>query len=386
MIYPVIISAIVIISVLIYWFLIPNRWRNIFLLIVSLLLISAYNLKHAAYFLFNAALVYKGSIFLERKVEMRKNLLKIILFWLIGNLCFFKYGQKIFAFLPHFRSPGILFPLGLSYITFRLVHYIVEIYRKSISRAGFVDFLLYIFFFPTFIAGPVDRFGRFQPQAASAKNIQLADLNSALYRIICGLTKKFIIADSLARCIMPVLYAPQEHPRFFVVCAVYGFALRIYMDFAGYTDIALGVSKLFGYTIMENFDRPFLKSNIALFWRSWNISVYSWIRDYFFLPFFGYRASEIKIYIGIFCSMMLFSLWHAGSLNFLLLGIYHGLGLVVWQLFQEIKKKHPGVRTLVSRASLDPLSSFCTFTFVSFGFILFIPGISSVRNILLRLF
>ncbi len=384
MVYLLIISVAA--TIFIYWFFIPDKWRNAFLLMVSLLLISAYEVKYAAYFFFNAALVYKGGILLEGNARAKKNILTILLFWLIGNLCFFKYGRQIIDIIPYIKLPAIAFPLGLSYITFRLVHYTIEISRRSIPRGSFVDFLLYIFFFPTFLAGPVDRFGRFHPQAVSEKSINLEGLNSALYRIICGVIKKFIIADNLARFIMPVLHSPQGYSWFFVVCAMYGLSIRIYMDFAGYTDMALGLSKLFGYKIMENFDRPFLKSNIALYWRSWNISVYSWIRDYFFLPLFGYRASEIKIYIGIFCSMMVFMLWHEGSLNFLILGIYHGLGLVVWQLFQEIKRKYPRVRALVSRAYLDPFSTFCTFTFTSFGFLLFALDLSSVSNVLLKIF
>jgi alginate O-acetyltransferase complex protein AlgI len=336
-------------------------------------------MKYTAYFFLNAALIYKGGIFLEKNGKIKKNLLKIILFWLVGNLCFFKYNQKFIdmvlflnpdcAILPNVKFPVIIFPLGLSYIIFRLVHYIIEIYRGSIPRGNFVDFLLYIFFFPTFLAGPVDRFERFHPQAVSEKSINLTDLNSALYRIGCGLIKKFIIADSITRFIMPILYSPQDYSRLVLVCVLYGLALRIYMDFAGYTDIALGVSKSFGYKIMENFDRPFLKSNIALFWRSWHISVYSWIRDYFFFPLFGYRASNIKIYIGILLTMVVFMLWHNGNMNFLILGIYHGIGLMAWQAFQEIKRRYPLIRQLTHYRYSNIFSIFLTFNFVSFGFV-----------------
>jgi len=389
-------AVFVAVSVLIYWFLMPGKWRNVFLLMMSLLLIASHNVKYAVYFLLIAVVVYIGGIFLAKEIRYKENLLKILLVGLIGNLCIFKYSRKlidmVLFFNPHCtaladgRLSSLLFPLGLSYITFRLIHYVIEIHRKSIPQGNCVDFLLYIFFFPTFLAGPVDRFGRFQPQAVSEKNINLTEVNAALYRIVCGGIKKFIIADGLARLVMPILHAPQGHSWPCVVCAVYGLSLLIYMDFAGYTDMALGISRLFGYKIMENFDRPFLKNNIALYWRSWHISMYSWIRDYFFLPLFGYRASEIKIYIGIFCSMMVFMLWHQGSLNFLIIGIYHGTGLVVWQLFQEIKRKFPRVRALVSQKYLDPFSWLCTFTFVSFGFLLFALDIPSVYNVLQKVF
>jgi len=231
----------------------------------------------------------------------------------------------------------------------------------------------------------VDRFERFHPQAASEKSIDLIGFNYALYRIVCGLIKKFIIADSLARFILPLIYSPQDYSRLFVVCALYGSALRIYMDFAGYTDIALGVSKLFGYKIMENFDRPFLKSNIVLFWRSWHISVYSWIRDYFFFPLFGSRTGVAKLYSGILITMVVFHLWHAASLGFLILGIYHGLGLIIWQLFQEAQKKYPLFKQIVSQKWLKPFSAAFTFSFVSFGFIFFNTDINNALNIIKRI-
>lgn len=395
MIYVVTISVIVIISVFIYWFFTPNKWRNIFLLMVSLLLITSYNVKHAIYFLFNAALVYKGGIFLEKNSKNKKNLLKIFLLWLIGNLCFFKYCHKINdmvlffnshgAQFPNFKFPVMLFPLGLSYIIFRLVHYVIETYRGSIPRSSFVDFLLYIFFFPTFLAGPVDRFERFHPQAVSEKSINLTDFNSALYRIVCGMIKKFIIADNLARFIMPVLYSPQGYSRLLVACALYGSALRIYMDFAGYTDIALGISKLFGYKIMENFDRPFLKSNIALFWRSWHISVYSWIRDYFFFPLFGSKTSKLKMYLGIFITMIIFHLWHGLSLNFLFLGMYHGVGLLCWYIFHQFKKNNPTFSPVRENKSRSYINIFATFSFVVVGNTFFILNFWDGMRVLLRI-
>jgi alginate O-acetyltransferase complex protein AlgI len=307
----------------------------------------------------------------------RKLLLVVTLIWLIGNLCFFKYlaplssnifsGWFRFRLLPDTVSAGILFPLGLSYITFRLIHYIVEVYRKNTPRGSFPDFALYILFFPTFLAGPVERFQRFYPQIKEVRRADISNINYGLFRIMCGLVRKIIIADNLKNIIMPVLISPSVYGRTVVVCAVYGLAVQLYMDFAGYTDIAIGAARLFGYKIMENFNRPFFQKNIALFWRNWHISVSSWIRDYFFFPFFGYRASNIKIYIGVVCSMVVFMLWHKASLSFLILGIYYGVGLAAWFFFQEVKRRYPVIATWTAKKYLDPISIFVTFSFVSFS-------------------
>jgi len=384
------------ISVLVYWFIIPRKWRSLFLFLVSLVLIAFFSIKYACYFLFNIVVVYIGGIFISRQGKNRKLLLQLILLWLIGNLCLFKYINLLlhaisnlslqFSLMPRIEFPKILLPLGISYITFRLIHYIVEVYRKKAPKSSFVDFALYVLFFPTFLAGPVERFQRFQPQATAQKDIDTSDISSGLFRIVSGLIRKFIIADNLARFIMPVLHSPQNYARAIIILCIYGLAIRIYMDFSGYTDMALGVARLFGYKIMENFNRPFLKNNIALFWRSWHISVYSWIRDYFFFPLFSSRASIYKLYLGIFTSMVVFHLWHGASLGFLILGIYHGAGLIIWQLFREVLKRQSLLKRLLSHKWLDPVSTFFTFSFVSFGFIFFNFEIHNTLGIIKQIF
>jgi D-alanyl-lipoteichoic acid acyltransferase DltB (MBOAT superfamily) len=232
----------------------------------------------------------------------------------------------------------------------------------------------------------VDRFQQFYVQANSKKTLNIKNFNYAFYRLSKGLIKKYFIADTLARLISPMLNSPQNYPRLVVVIGIYCLAIRIYLDFSGYTDMAIGIAKLFGYEIMENFNRPFFQKNISLFWRNWHISVYSWIRDYFFFPLFGSRASVFKLYFGIFLSMVVFHLWHAPSIGFLILGVYHGCGLMLWQLFQVAKKKLSFLRKIVSYQWMNPVSIFITFSFVSFGFIFFNADFNCSAGILKRIF
>lgn len=381
-------------SIFIYWFILSGKWRSHFLFLISLLFISLFNFKYVLYFLFHMILVYIAGLYIEKGERRKKLLLTLTLAWLIGNLCFFKYSDLFFStlvesafgfsWMPKISFPTLLLPLGMSYIIFRLIHFVVEVYKKKSPKCSFIDFGLYVLFFPTFIAGPVERFKPFHIQTMEMKTPDLSSINQGLFRILLGVAKK-LLADYLAQKIIPALYFPESHPRYLVLIFVYGTAIQVYLDFSGYTDMALGVSRLFGYKIMENFNRPFFQRNIALFWRNWHISVYSWIRDYFFFPFFGYRASTLKIYIGIFMTMIVFMLWHRGNLNFLLLGIYHGLGLVVWQLYQEVKRKYPPIRKWSVRPYVNPVATFLTFNFVSVSFLFFNLDLSQIYAVLSRI-
>lgn len=377
------------ISVLIYWSISSRRYRSLFLILASFLFSCSYSASYSLLFLVEAALVYAAAGFIsrEKRPKGKKMLLLFVLFYIAVNLYFFKYFNIAvqLPFAPYGKLPHAAAVFGASYISFRLIHFLVECYRQTIVSPSFVNFISYIMFFPTFLAGPVERFQSYNLQSNEGNSFSFQDINYGLIRIICGILKKVVVADILGRLIMPVLSLPQSYSRPIVILSVYGLAIRIYMDFSGYSDIAIGSARLFGYQIMENFNYPYLQKNIALCCRNWHISVYSWIRDYFFLPFFGFRASKIKIYVGIFCTMVVFMLWHRLSLNFLILGAYYGTGLVIWYLFQNYKRECPFIQRLVSKNWLDPLAVFFTFSFVSFGMVFFMPEFIQSWNILQRI-
>lgn len=381
-------SLIIFIVVFFYWQIISSQKKSLFLLICSFIFVAFFTKVYAIYFLFMIIAVYFVGKTISQNEEKKKIILLITLFFLISNLILHKYlfgnDQKLF-FSQLNNSTKVFWPFGLSYISFRLIHYTVEVYRERVPICSLTDFALYVLFFPTFLAGPVERFPTFQSQRVEKKQFDILNINYGLYRIICGLIRKIIIADNLKSIIIPVLLSPQLYIRTIVILAIYGLAIQIYMDFSGYTDIAIGISKLFGYKVMENFNKPFLQKNIALFWRSWHISIYSWIRDYFFFPLFGSSASIAKLYLGIFLSMVVFHLWHAASVSFLLLGMYHGTGLIIWKLFQKVQKITL-IRKLVSYKWLTPVSVFFTFSFVGFSFIFFNFEIHNALNIIKRIF
>jgi alginate O-acetyltransferase complex protein AlgI len=279
----------------------------------------------------------------------------------------------------------VLLPLGFSFVVFRCVHVLVEVYRGSIGSLRAWDLAAYVFFFPAFLAGPLERFPRFVQQSRASAGLQADDVRAGLLRMLVGALRKVVVAPLLAQHVRLVLGAPHEHAPLAVLAAVYGTALWLYMDFAGYTDMALGLARLLGYRLVENFDRPFLAGNIAVFWRRWHISLYAFIRDYFFWPLFGTRPSRLLTAVGVVCTMLVFMLWHGAEPRWLVLGLYHGLALVLWSLLQDAKAGRPRLRRALSSAPGRALAWLLTFHFVACGFLLFFYDLAHARAIVGRL-
>jgi len=390
--------------VVVYWAAVPPRHRSMFLLLCSLVFM-AYSLWEQAvregvsplpntvlftgYFLVNLVITYTLSQALRQASQKRPGLFKVGLFWLIGNLAFFKYinrgtdllisgADRLGVSLP-FEVFDVILPVGVSYIIFRMIHYLIESYRGKIKDGGtLVEFGAYVFFFPTYRSGPVDRFTRFYPQTLAQKKLDVADINYGLFRIIGGLIKKVMAADPLRRMVLPVLLAPLSFSSAKVVAAMYGLAIQVYMDFSGYTDLAVGTGRLFGYKVMENFNLPYFKPNLAELWRNWHISVYSWIRDYFFLPLFAFKGGTFRMYLGVLLTFVVFMLWHEGSWRFAILGVYHGVGMMVWTYWHSKKRTSPSVKALSTYKELRPVWTFLSFTFYGFGFVFFVLEVGQV--------
>ncbi|MDD5080193.1 MAG: hypothetical protein PHH68_07755 [Candidatus Omnitrophica bacterium] len=383
-----------IVSVIVYWSLRTTRARLALILACSLIFTFFFGSLYAFYALLNTLAVYWAGKIIARRPSSKKLALQMAVIWLLGNLCFLKYSaallkaSPLIPVIPKVKELGLLLPIGFSYIIFRLVHYIAEVYKGKIVNTSFLDLSAYVLFFPTFLCGPIERFPVFYEQSRQPREIgsQIPHLNYSLFRIALGLVKKAFIADSIARVVMPVLISAQAHSRIAVILSVYGLMFRVYMDFSGYTDMALGVAGLFGYRIVENFNKPFLQKNIAMFWRNWHISLYTWIRDYFFLPIFGYAASPGKIYIGILASMLVFHLWHGLSLNFLGAAIYNSAGIFLWMAFRFAKKKVPALNRMQGNAFSGVLALLATFSFVSLGSVFLMFDMGGCLAVFARIF
>ncbi len=318
------------------------------------------------YFFILINFVYIGCHFNSRKkhVDNRKRVFFINIFLLLS--IFFSFKVVLAT-----RTNNITFPLGLSYLLFRLTHYVVEKHRDAIPQHSWIEYIIYLLFFPTFLAGPIEKSQRLLLQIQKQKVFRIEYVNDGLKRILIGVVKKLFIANQISMFVFPILNAPHNHHSWQILISIYLLTFYLYMDFSAYSDIAIGTAKFFGIDIMENFSSPLLKSNLILFWRSWHISLHVWIRDYFFFPFFGRKSSTLKLYLGMFLSMFIFHIWHGFNINFAVLGLYHGIGIIICFWFINIKKKI-GYSFLPNKPFVGKaLGILLTNSYFSIGFVFF---------------
>ncbi len=221
----------------------------------------------------------------------------------------------------------IILPLGISFYTFHSISYIVDVYRGEIPACRSpLDYALFIAFFPELVAGPIVRGKQFLPQLERPIAIRIDEF--AVLRITRGLAKKVLIADNVAVFANAVFADPAQWPSIVIWIATIAFAVQIYCDFSGYTDMAVGLAHVFGFELPVNFDRPYFARSPSEFWRRWHISLSSWLRDYLYIPLGGNRAHRIR---NLLITMLLGGLWHGASWNFVLWGALHAIALIVWR-------------------------------------------------------
>jgi len=251
------------------------------------------------------------------------------------------------------------------------VHVLIDVYIERIDRLGPLDFAVFTMFFPTLVAGPIKRYQSFAPQVRNIAELAPAAITLNLYRIAMGLAKKFIIADSMTALTRPLI-APDGDPfgRLDYVVAILAYTAKIYFDFTGYSDIAIGVAGLLGFAIPENFDRPYWAANISAFWRRWHISLSTWIRDYIFIPLGGSRRPPLIAALNLFTAMALAGLWHGAAWTFVAWGLWHGLGLACHRVWSQAVV--PRFARLTSGGPIvTAVSTATTFAFVVLGWVLF---------------
>jgi D-alanyl-lipoteichoic acid acyltransferase DltB (MBOAT superfamily) len=254
----------------------------------------------------------------------------------LGALALFKYGrffhQSVAAVLPLPEPPAwlaVAAPLGISFYTFHAISYLVDTHRGARPPADdFVDFALYLAFFPQLLAGPITRWGYFAPQLEAPRRLRIRAVDEALLRIATGLVKKVVLADTLGGFVDAVYADPGSASSFEALVAVWGYAFQIYFDFSGYTDVAIGLAALLGFRLPENFRYPYLASSPADFWRRWHISLSTWLRDYLYIPLGGNRRGEVRTYENLLATMLLAGLWHGAAWSFVVWGGVHGVWLV----------------------------------------------------------
>ena len=282
----------------------------------------------------------------------RKRLLITSICVNIGMLSYFKYfyflldlGQMLLASLGIATEPAIpleardyFIPAGISFYTFQTLSYTADIYRREITPLKrWIDYLFYLSFFPQLVAGPIVRAKDFIPQIYRRPQLLKAEYGEALTLILSGLVKKAIIGDFIGANLVDLIFAePTRFTGLENLFAVYGYAMQIYCDFSGYSDMAIGIALLLGFRFNINFDSPYQSGNITEFWRRWHISLSTWLRDYLYIPLGGNRKGQIRTYVNLLVTMLLGGLWHGAAVRFILWGAIHGVALALHKLYMQI--------------------------------------------------
>lgn len=222
-----------------------------------------------------------------------------------------------------------LIPVGLSFYTFQAVGYVVDVYRKDMpAEHNLLIFALYLSFFPQLVAGPIERAANLLPQFRQDVRFDYDRAMSGIQLMLWGFFKKLVIADKLGLTVDWIYNSPQEHVGIPLLVATYFFTFQIYCDFSGYSDIAIGCARILGIDLMDNFNRPYLARSMGDFWRRWHISLYSWFRDYIYIPLGGRMSSALLTYRNVIIVFLVTGLWHGANYTFLLWGLGHGVALI----------------------------------------------------------
>jgi alginate O-acetyltransferase complex protein AlgI len=261
----------------------------------------------------------------------------------------------------------IILPVGISFYTFQTISYSVDIYRRQLTPVHNIwDFAFFVSFFPQLVAGPIVRASDFVPQIYHKYKVSEVEYGKSIYLILVGLTKKIFISDYISiNFVDRVFSEPLKYSGFENLMAVYGYAIQIYCDFSGYTDIAIGLALLMGFRLNINFNSPYKAQNITDFWRRWHISLSSWLRDYLYISLGGNRKGKFRTYLNLFITMLLGGLWHGAHIRFIIWGALHGVALAIHKAYMEAFPNHG--TSLAGKI----INGIITFHFVCFCWIFF---------------
>ncbi|HMD44568.1 MAG TPA: MBOAT family O-acyltransferase [Acidimicrobiales bacterium] len=278
-------------------------------------------------------------------------------------------------------------PVAISFFTFMALSYVIDVYRRQLEPARPLDVAVYLSFFPHLVAGPIVRGEELLPQIRRRRNPDAIDFSPAMWMIMAGLFKKVVVSSYLsANIVQPVFAAPGQHSALEVLFAAWGYAVEIYCDFSGYTDIAIGLALLLGVRFPVNFDGPYTARNLQDFWRRWHITLSRWLRDYLYIPLGGNRGSELEGARNIMITMVLGGLWHGANWTFLIWGALHGTGQVVGHLRRE-RRVRAGRAPVADGGWRIWSERFWTFQFVCLGWIFFnSTSVANALDMLERLF
>ena len=366
------------------YFLFPQRYRWLLLLTASCVFYCAFYPPYILILFFTIAVDYVTGIYIEKSEgARRKQFLIMSIIANVGVLAIFKYFNFFLNNLNHLLHGlyieghdlgfwKIMLPIGLSFHTFQAMSYTIEVYRgnqKAERHLGI--YALYVMFYPQLVAGPIERPQHLLHQFYEKHEFDLGNLWWGLRLMLWGLFKKAVIADRLEVYVNTMFNQPDSyHPGNVTLGAVF-FAFQIYCDFSGYSDIAIGAARVMGFSLVSNFDRPYLSPDIASFWRKWHISLSTWFRDYVYISLGGNRVSPLRRNFNLFMTFLISGLWHGASWTFVVWGAIHGVYVMVYDYFRKVfEPLNPLKGTLIGKA----IGIFFTFFIVTVAWVFFRAG------------
>jgi alginate O-acetyltransferase complex protein AlgI len=366
-----------------YWAMPWAQARVWLLLVASFVFYACFNKWLALLICISTVTDYAVALGMEATAVAwrRRALLLLSLVANLGLLCYFKYANFFLTSIydalgwAHDSSHpllDIILPVGISFYTFEAINYTVDVYRRKVSaERNLGHFMLFITFFPHLVAGPIVRARDFLPQIKRPKRWDWARLNLGAQLFLMGLFKKLAIADRMAEYADPVFTDPTQYRTDAVIMAVLAYAVQIYCDFSGYTDMAIGSAHMLGYKLARNFNMPYLACNVSEFWHRWHISLSTWLRDYLFIPLGGSRGGEWKTARNLLLTMTLGGLWHGAAWTFVFWGLLHGVLLVVHRAFRALCDRLPGLGRSLDTLPGTAVRMLTTFLCVAIGWVFF---------------
>lgn len=372
---------------------IPYKIKNIWLLMASYFFYMCWNAKYALLMLTSTVITYLSGLAIEyvknadesdeKKILKKKWIVAVSFISNLGILFYFKYfnfaldiTSKVFAYVNiqlNVPTFDIILPVGISFYTFQALSYIMDVYRDDIyAEKNFIQYALFVSFFPQLVAGPIERSKNLLKQLAVPKSLDYEKAKDGFMLMLWGYFLKLVLADRISIFVDTVYNDYENFGGMYLIVASMLFAIQIYCDFAGYSTIAMGAAKILGVEIMENFNAPYLATTVGDFWRRWHISLTSWFKDYLYIPLGGSRKGRIRKYLNKMIVFLVSGLWHGASLTFIVWGGLNGLYQVIGELAEPTRSK---IRKILhfnqESAGYKFVAAIITFVLVDFAWVFF---------------
>lgn len=396
------------------YYLLPAKKnvKNIWLLIASYYFYMCWSAKYLILIFISTFITYLSGIALDKihdseNIKNRNRYLKLtvaVSFILnLGILFVFKYFNFFSKLLVvslgkvgiALNAPmfDLLLPVGISFYTFQALGYTADVYKREIRcEKNFINYALFVSFFPQLVAGPIERSGNLLTQLRANRKISLHDFQTGLLTMMWGFFLKIVLADRIAIYVDTVFNQYEMYNGVYLILAAILFAFQIYCDFYGYSTIAMGAAAILGIKLMENFEAPYLATSVAQFWRRWHISLTSWFKDYLYIPLGGSRKGKLRKYVNILIVFLTSGLWHGAALSFVAWGGINGLYQFIGDILKPIREKAATILAIKKGTwSNKVLSVLVTFALVDFAWIFFrargiMEAFAIIRNMMTRNF